>query len=115
MHQLKRVTKLLSLPSDQLKLIESDDPAIQSLNFRDAIVIAHKHEQWTKLANEINNADKWTQLLNRGISQANIARSEGMTRARVCQLIRLNQKQLIRRRDERYYGVTLKEVVEMIQ
>ena len=111
---------LLSLPSDQLKLIESDDPAIQSLNFRDAIVIAHKHEQWTKLANAIKNADKWTQLLNSGISQANIARSEGMTRARVCQLIRLNQldekiKRLIRRRDERYYGVTLKEVMEMIQ
>ena len=48
---------------------------------------------------------KWTQLLNSGISQADIARSEGMTRARVCQLIRLNQldkktKRQIRRRDE---------------
>ena len=54
-------------------------------------------------------------MLTEGINQAEIARREGLSRARVCQLIRLNQldpsvKALIREGDERYYGISLYQV-----
>ena len=114
-HHLKRVIKLLNLPPEKLKLIEQDDPSIQTLNFRTALAEAHKHEQWLNLVKALDNADRWRVELSKGVSQADIARTEGLTRARVCQLLRLNSldsvvKQRIRSGDVRYYGVSLREV-----
>ena len=111
----KRILKLLNLPPEKLKLIEQDDPSIQSLNFRTALAEAHKHEQWLSLAKALDNTDRWRVELNKGVSQADIARAEGLNRARLCQLLRLNSldsvaKHQIRSGDERYYGVSLREV-----
>ena len=112
---LKRVTKLLKLPAERLEQIERDDPLIQSLNFRTALVEAQRHQQWLKLVTALDRADRWVEELASGSSQAEIASSEGITRARVCQLIRLSEldrgvKQMIREKDERYYGVSLREI-----
>lgn len=113
--QFKRILKLLNLPPEKLKLIEQDDPSIQTLNFRTALAEAHKHEQWLNLVKALDNAYRWHVELSKGVSQADIARSEGLTRARVCQLLRLNgldsvAKRQIRSGDERYYGVSLRDV-----
>jgi hypothetical protein len=114
-HHLKRVIKLLNLPPEKIKLIEQDDPSIQTLNFRTALAEAHKHEQWLNLVKALDNADRWRVELSKGVSQADIARTEGLTRARVCQLLRLNSldslaKRQIRSGDERYYGFSLREI-----
>lgn len=74
----KRVTKLLKLRAERLELIERDDPSIQSLNFRTALVEAQRHQQRLKLIIALDRADRWVEELANGSSQAEVTRSEGV-------------------------------------
>ena len=112
---LARHLSLLSLPEEKRRLVERDDLSIRDWPIRDAIMEGATHERWLLLVKSLDSAERWMKLVDKGVSQAHIARQEGMTRARVCQLIRLARlddivKGLIRSGDARYYGVSLREV-----
>ena len=116
---LKKVLKLLKLPSAKRKLIENDDPVIHSLSFKQALAEAHKHEQWLSLVKALDHADHWREQMKQGVSQVDLAKEAGITRARVCQLVRLSDlsskvKILIRKGDELYYGISLREILRTI-
>ena len=56
---LKKVIKLLHLPSEKRRLIEQDDPSIQQLGFKEALMEVHKHEQWLSIVRALDHADLW--------------------------------------------------------
>ena len=112
---LTRHMSLLSLPEEKQTLLKHDDPSIHDWPIREAIQAGSDRERWLLLVKSLDSAERWAKLLTKGIKQAEIARREGLSRARVCQLIRLNQldpsvKALIRKGDERYYGISLYQV-----
>ena len=106
---------MLSLPEEKQALLKRDDTSIHDWPIREAIQAGSDRERWLLLVKSLDSAERWATMLTEGINQAEIARREGLSRARVCQLIRLNQldpsvKALIREGDERYYGISLYQV-----
>ena len=110
---------LLSLPEDQQERLKNDDPAIRNLSIRDAIQAGSAHERWKIMIHQLDNAESWSHQIRKGDNQSTIARREGITRARVCQLLRLNdlshsQKKLMRQGDQKYYGISIKELLSLL-
>ena len=117
---LNRHMALLKLPEEQQRLINRDDPSIHNWPIRDAIKAGSDHERWLLLVQTLDTAERWAELIESGVSQTEIGRREGITRARVCQLIRLSGldqdvKAQIRDRDDAYYGKSLRQVWMQIE
>ena len=107
---------LLKLPKDKQELILNDDPAIQHWQVRSAVQAGSNHERWHLLVKNLDAAEQWQKLINQGTTQSHIAKTEGITKARVCQLIRLTDlddqvKKAIREGDKAYYGMSLRQVL----
>ena len=113
--RIMRLIGLLNLPEDKQELILNNDPSIRELSIRDALKEAHTYQSWLKMRETFERVRRWLALLARGYSQSMIAAEEDLTRARVCQLMKLLRldKEVwngVMRGDEAYMGVSLRSL-----
>ena len=90
-----------------------NDPAIREVSIREALKEAHTYQSWLKMKATFERVLHWRALLSRGYSQSMIAAEEGLTRARVCQLMKLIQLgdevwSGVMEGDESYRGVSIR-------
>ena len=76
---------------------------------------AHTYQSWLRMRETFERVRHWRVLLSRGYSQSMIAAEEGLTRARVCQLMKLLQLgdevwSGVMEGDESYMGVSLRSL-----
>ena len=88
------------------ELILDNDPSIRE---------AHAYQSWLGVRETFERVMHWRALLSHGYSQSMIAVEEGLTRARVCQLMKLLQLgeevwSGVMEGDESYMGVSLRSL-----
>jgi len=112
---LRKQLGLLKLPEETLALIERDDPQIREMCARETLKQINRFERWQRTLETVDRAFGWAEELKMGATQAEIAQREGMTRARVCQLLKLSTlsaEQVEGLRTRRLlYGVSLSQVM----
>ena len=85
------------------------------MSIRDALKEAHAYQSWLGVRETFERVMHWRALLSHGYSQSMIAVEEGLTRARVCQLMKLLQLgdevwSGVMEGDESYMGVSLRSL-----
>ena len=113
--RVDRLMNLLNLPEERQALILDNDPSIREVSIRDALKEAHTYQSWLRMRETFERVLHWRALLSRGYSQSMIAAEEGLTRARVCQLMKLLQLgdevwSGVMEGDESYMGVSLRSL-----
>ena len=87
--RVERLMGLLNLPEERQELILNNEPSIREVSIRDALKEAHAYQSWLGVRETFERVMHWRALLSHGYSQSRIAVEEGLTRARVCQLMKL--------------------------
>jgi hypothetical protein len=117
----KRIAQLLcllKLPNSKKELILNNDPSIREMSIRQAIKEANAYQSWLDLTETLGKVKSWHTLIAKGHSQSMIAAEEGLTRARVCQLMKLTSldheiKKGIMRGDREYMGISIRSLIKV--
>ena len=92
--KIKRVTELLwltSLPEEVVNKIKRGDEEVADWSINQAISKARKIHKRRAVTKILDQVDIWQCQINQGVKKAEIARREGLTRARVTQLMTLSR------------------------
>lgn len=110
---LNKLMSLLGLPENRQRLILENDPSIRDLSVKEALKEANGYRSWIALRETFERVMHWRALLSQGYTQSMIAREERLTRARVCQLMKLLRLDEeiwagVMRGDDVYMGVSIR-------
>ena len=103
--EIKRVTELLwltSLPEEVVNKIKRGDSEVAEWSINQAITEARRAHKRSAVREVLEQVDAWQRQINQGVKRSEIARREGLTRARVTQLMKLSRlpKEVRRQIDE---------------